>query len=1687
MKTTISSVRLVAGGDVLLGRQLPGWVALRGPADPFAGIAPFFHAADLSLANLETCVSTEGDFIDKGGRQPYYYRNLPEMLDVLAEAGISCVSTGNNHTMDCGEAALSQQTDILDQCGFLHFGAGRNRREAAMPKYAQVNGRVVAFIGVETETPRMAAGESTPGIHYAPVEDLPQVLTGPIGVARLHADIVVVSPHWGANWQEAPAPALREVARRLVELGADAILGHSAHILQGIEFHLGRPIIYDMGTLLFDRVRQSRMKDSALFELEWDSDGQCQLSVRPVKLSNGRARWAVGEDFVRIRDLLTRLTRELDPATVIESIDDGLRLRSGSSTGPAREPARSQAVPPVHRPHVPTDLRALKSNLVFATAPAIDGLWPAPVTVNGNLEILGARFASPVRPGRGFVCEVYFRAAAPAMPSRVEARIVGVSADGAEAFAYTHPVADGIHPPARWRRDEIVCDRVVVRPVEVVAEGTYRLWWSLIDLEGGDAMPIESTHERLLNGQIYIGDLVVSGAAPNGVAGVAAPLRLPRAEAPPAYGGWQGNAAEFWGREARPWVADALAGIGLTIQSSEVVRDGPWALVVRVATAQGAYFFKALESHNRFEAGLLALLSDEWPDRIARPLALCVARAWMLTPDCGDSLLKIPDRRARRELLGEALPRLAEMQIDTCGQVDRWLALGVPDRRLERLPELLERLLADAAMLAGLGEDERRQALNLLPEFRDCCTALARETFPAGLDHGDLHYDNVRLREGRPILFDWDTASVTHPFCALLLPYDVENLRGAADLAEKAPLGGAYLAPWEVRTGRSLPDLVGSLHRALWVGHVVRALFWADLSPPGKIDARAAKWIRLWLKNRSLLMGDAPMSERVPTAMSGNRPPKLATADNPLLLDKAAIARIAGATWHNVPDDALITGVSFNRGYLAEGSSGNLYFAVNADVKDETFKAESIESVRKALKAGAVAAVVPGSAQGLPEEFPLLRVDRLMPALDRLGFHVRDHLFTGKRVLVSGTEGKTGFKNMLHHVLAPQISTHATTNSSNLGFSILASLASIRRHDRIAIIEAAGTHPGRLAVRSEYVQPHMFVLTEVGNEHLNYHGSQQAVIESKADIVTGLVAGGHGLLNADGQNYAAVRKSVLARRRVPLLLFGSGAGCNGRLIDRRFERNEWITTADIEGQRVTYRLPLLGEHAPLASVSVLLAAYYLGADVEQAAAALSDYQPYESQGVLRRIAHGGGEILCYDNSSRASVLSYQSALRMAARLAPPTPRGKKIAVIGQMIFLGKEAETWHAKLAEWVDDAQFDRVILVGKYTDVTYAHLRNPDVVVRRFPDYDRRHSGRKELQALIDALDAECAAGDLLFIKGEVDELGQYLQARQVPVAAPRMEPPPAILSAPSRKEDASALSGLRPLALADLPLYRAAIDQTRRTVWQHYFPFIYLLGQSRGNQFLVEEDAGSLCLYYLREKKGAKHLCLFLLPMPLQTAVLERCIERLKAFNHGDRASLFRVDAGDVGMLRGRAHTRIVSCPEEYIYAPANYLDLSGNKKRNLRRAIQSIQQRDDLEVLDYQSSHAEECRQVLDQWAALQRDKYGGVLYGGFTQGCLEQYEKFSRRDLFGKVIRLDGKICSFGFAGEMRQGMGNLFITYSDLQVDGLNKFLNYCLLRDMEHLEFANASHAGDTPGLAFAKQALGPAYLYKPYQVYAG
>lgn len=295
---------------------------------------------------------------------------------------------------------------------------------------------------------------------------------------------------------------------------------------------------------------------------------------------------------------------------------------------------------------------------------------------------------------------------------------------------------------------------------------------------------------------------------------------------------------------------------------------------------------------------------------------------------------------------------------------------------------------------------------------------------------------------------------------------------------------------------------------------------------------------------------------------------------------------------------------------------------------------------------------------------------------------------------------------------------------------------------------------------------------------------------------------------------------------------------------------------------------------------------------------------------------------------------------------------------------------------------------------------------------------------------------------------------------------------------QELTGALSGLRRLELADLNIYKNAINQTARMCWQQYFPFLYFYYVVNGNDnLLISEVDGSVCIFLLKRDEGGKpKLFLYFLPMPMNERVLKACLERVRDFNNARRAVIYWVDEEEIGVfekLEGSARAILIN-DREYIYDPKIYHSLSGKGTRNLRRNLDKIFTRDDVEVRAFEERDIEDCLGLMDEWAVIQQDKYEQIAYQRYTHNCVKSSGHFDKNELFGKVVLVGGKIRSFGFAGEIRAGLANLFISYSDHNIKGLNQFLTYRLMLDMESYDLVNSARA-DTPGLKFAKEALCP------------
>src|SRR4051794_2262183 len=212
---------------------------------------------------------------------------------------------------------------------------------------------------------------------------------------------------------------------------------------------------------------------------------------------------------------------------------------------------------------------------------------------------------------------------------------------------------------------------------------------------------------------------------------------------------WHSPRRAAWLVEVQNWIDQRLRAHGTSRTTElETLRERPWSAVYRCATSTGLVYFKAAAPGSWHEPALVMELSRRFPGLVPPPLAADPSRGWLLTRDYGQSLRHAFDEKRRRATLHRVLADYARMQIESADLVDRLIALGVPDRRVERLPELLSNLVADDQAIClgqpkGLTPAERDAVLATMPGFRECCALLASTPCAAALDHDDLHDDNI--------------------------------------------------------------------------------------------------------------------------------------------------------------------------------------------------------------------------------------------------------------------------------------------------------------------------------------------------------------------------------------------------------------------------------------------------------------------------------------------------------------------------------------------------------------------------------------------------------------------------------------------------------------------------------------------------------------------------------------------------------------------------------------------------------------------------------------------------------------------------------------------------------------------------------------------------------------------------------
>ncbi|MDY7547678.1 CapA family protein [Glaciimonas sp. CA11.2] len=261
-----ASVSIAFVGDIMLA-ETPGKV-VRSGRDPFAPFAATLNAADIRVGNLECVVATKGT---PQPDKPFTFRANPRTLRVL-KRHFDAVGLANNHSGDYGPIAFAEMLDLLDGNGIGYFGGGRNLHQAHQPLIIERNGLRVALLGYDEFMPRsFEADVDKPGIAWSEDE---QVRLD-IGRARtvFQADLVIPVMHWG--WEDEPnaSDRQRQLARTMIDAGADAVVGGHPHVTQNVEQYRGKPIIYSLGNFLFNGFTEQANITGWLLRLELDREG----------------------------------------------------------------------------------------------------------------------------------------------------------------------------------------------------------------------------------------------------------------------------------------------------------------------------------------------------------------------------------------------------------------------------------------------------------------------------------------------------------------------------------------------------------------------------------------------------------------------------------------------------------------------------------------------------------------------------------------------------------------------------------------------------------------------------------------------------------------------------------------------------------------------------------------------------------------------------------------------------------------------------------------------------------------------------------------------------------------------------------------------------------------------------------------------------------------------------------------------------------------------------------------------------------------------------------------------------------------------------------------------------------------------------------------------------------------------
>ncbi len=319
-QSTEKKITVTCAGDCTLGTD----VAFDGGTFPdeveaqnkdysyfLRNVKPYFESDDLTIVNFEGTLTKRGSRQDK----TFAFKGDPEYTKILTTSSVEAVTLANNHSRDYGEESFEDTKKYLGEAGITYF-------EKLNTVVKDVKGVKVGLVGLYD-------------LDNSANDNLPKAMEK---VKNDGAEIIIVQIHWGIEGENYPEDSQIQLAHKAIDSGADLVIGHHPHVLQGLECYKGKMIAYSMGNFCFGGNQNPSDKDTMIYRQTFTvrdgkSNGTLDYYVIPCSISSSKSRNnyqptpANGDEKTRIQNKIQKFTDKLGNLDV--SFDEGESLKNG--------------------------------------------------------------------------------------------------------------------------------------------------------------------------------------------------------------------------------------------------------------------------------------------------------------------------------------------------------------------------------------------------------------------------------------------------------------------------------------------------------------------------------------------------------------------------------------------------------------------------------------------------------------------------------------------------------------------------------------------------------------------------------------------------------------------------------------------------------------------------------------------------------------------------------------------------------------------------------------------------------------------------------------------------------------------------------------------------------------------------------------------------------------------------------------------------------------------------------------------------------------------------------------------------------------------------------------------------------------------------------------------------------------